>query len=48
MSFIEEVTSNFAPAHIRELTIKNKKFIVRRPLVEVTDEDVAVPRFWIV
>lgn len=43
--FIEEITSNFAPAQIRELTIKNKKFIVRRPLVEVTDENVAVLQF---
>lgn len=43
--FIEEITSNFAPASVRELTIKNRKFILRRPVVEITDENVAVLQF---
>ena len=41
----EEITSNFAPAQVRELTIKNQKYILRRPVVEVTDENVAVLQF---
>ena len=41
----EEITSNFAPAQIRELAIKNRKYILRRPVVEVTDENVAVLQF---
>lgn len=41
----EEITSNFAPAQIRELTIKNRKYILRRPVVEITDENVAVLQF---
>ncbi|MCM1192661.1 MAG: DUF6088 family protein [Butyrivibrio sp.] len=45
MPFIEEITSNFAPAPVRELTIKNQRYILRRPVVEVTDENVAVLQF---
>lgn len=41
----EEITSNFAPAQVRKLTIKNRKYILRRPVVEVTDENVAVLQF---
>lgn len=41
----EEITSNFAPAQVREMTIKNRKYILRRPVVEVTDENVAVLQF---
>ncbi len=41
----EEITSNYAPAQIRELSIKNRRYILRRPLVEVTDENVAVLQF---
>ena len=41
----EEITSNFAPALVRELTIRNRKFILRRPVVEITDENVAVLQF---
>ncbi len=41
----EEITSNFAPAQIRELTIKGHKYVLRRPAVEVTDENVAVLQF---
>ncbi|MCM1188269.1 MAG: DUF6088 family protein [bacterium] len=39
---MEEITSNYAPAPVRELTIKNRKYILRRPVVEVTDENVTV------
>ena len=41
----EEITSNYAPAQVRELTIKSRKYILRRPVVEVTDENVAVLQF---
>lgn len=40
--FVEEITSNFAPAPVRELTIKNRKYILRRPSVEITEENVQV------
>lgn len=43
--FIEEITSNYAPAPVRELTIKNRKYIVRRPAVEITEENVKVLQF---
>lgn len=40
--FKEEITSNYAPALIREITIKNRKYVIRRPVVEVTEENVYV------
>lgn len=43
--FTEEITSNYAPALVRELTIKNRKYIIRRPTVEITDENVKVLQF---
>ncbi len=43
--FVEEITSNYAPASVREMTIKDRKFIVRRPVVEVTEENVKVLQF---
>lgn len=43
--FTVEITSNYAPAQVRELTIKNRKYVVRRPIVEVTEENVAVLQF---
>lgn len=43
--FTEEITSNYAPAQVREITIKNRKYIVRRPVVEVTDENAKVLQF---
>ncbi|MBD5393140.1 MAG: hypothetical protein HDR71_02490 [Lachnospiraceae bacterium] len=43
--FTEEITSNLAPAPIREVTIKNQKYILRRPVVEITDENVAILQF---
>lgn len=41
----EEITSNFAPAQVREITIKNRKYIVRRPVVEITEENAKVLQF---
>ena len=43
--FTEEITSNYAPAVVRELTIKNRKYILRRPNVVVTEENVQVLQF---
>lgn len=43
--FTEEITSNFAPAQVREITIKNRKYIVRRPTIEITDENARVLQF---
>lgn len=43
--FTEEITSNYAPAVVRELTIKNRKYVLRRPIVEVTEENVQVLQF---
>lgn len=43
--FIEEITSNYAPAPVRELTIKNRKYIIRRPIVNITEENVKVLQF---
>lgn len=40
--FTEEITSNFAPATVRELTIKDRKYVIRRPVVEVTEENAPV------
>ena len=38
----EEITSNYAPAQVREVSIKNRKYIIRRPIVEVTAENAYV------
>lgn len=38
----EEITSNYAPAPVREMVIKNRKYILRRPVVEITEENVKV------
>lgn len=43
--FTIEITSNYAPALVRELTIKNRRYIIRRPIAEVTEENVAVLQF---
>lgn len=43
--FTEEITSNFAPAPVRELTIRNRKYVVRRPVVEITEDNVQVLQF---
>lgn len=33
--FTEEIASIFAPAPVRKLTIKNRKYILRRPAVKI-------------
>lgn len=38
--FVEEITSNYAPAVVREITVKNRRYIIRRPVVDVTEENV--------
>ena len=38
----EEITSNYAPAQVREISIKNIKYIIRRPTIEVTEDNVYV------
>ena len=43
--FTEEITSNFAPAQVREITIKNRKYIIRRSTIEITDENAKVLQF---
>lgn len=37
--FKEEITSNYAPAQVREISIKNRKYVIRRPVMEVTEEN---------
>lgn len=43
--FTIEITSNYAPAPVRELMIRNRKYILRRPMVEITEYNVAVLQF---
>lgn len=38
--FVEEITSNYAPAVVREITVENRRYIIRRPVVDVTEENV--------
>lgn len=38
--FTEEITRNYAPAPVRELNIKNRKYNIRRLTVEITEENV--------
>ena len=33
----EEITSNYAPAQVREVSIKNQKYLIRRPAVTITE-----------
>ncbi|MDD4525819.1 MAG: DUF6088 family protein [Lachnospiraceae bacterium] len=40
--YMEEITSNYAPAEVRELSIKNRKYIIRRPIVKIDENNVAV------
>jgi predicted transcriptional regulator of viral defense system len=37
--FKEEITSNYAPAQVREISIKNRKYVIRRPAIEITEEN---------
>ncbi len=41
----EEITSNYAPAQVREISVKNRKYIIRRPAVEITEENAYVLQF---
>ena len=43
--FKEEITSNYAPAIVREIAVGNRKYIIRRPVVPVTEENVHVLQF---
>lgn len=43
--FTEEITSNYAPALVREMTIQNRRYVIRRPVVEVSDENVKILQF---
>lgn len=38
----EEITSNYAPAQVREVSIKNQKYLIRRPAVTITEENAYV------
>lgn len=38
----EEITSNYAPAQVREISIRNRKYVIRRPAIEVTEENAYV------
>lgn len=43
--FKEEITSNYAPAQVREICIKNRKYVIRKPVIEVTEENAYVFQF---
>jgi predicted transcriptional regulator of viral defense system len=40
--FKEEITSNYAPAQVREINIKNRTYVIRRPAVEIDEENAFV------
>lgn len=40
--FVEEITSNQAPALTRGITIKGQKYIIKRPVVEITEDNIFV------
>ncbi len=40
--YTEEITSNYAPAAVRELLIKNRKYIIRRPIIEINEMNAPV------
>lgn len=40
--FKEEITSNYAPAPVREINIKNHKYVIRRPATMITEENAYV------
>lgn len=40
-----EITSNLAPAAVRKVAIKGKNYLLRRPMVDVTDDNAAVLQF---
>ena len=43
--FTQEISSNFSPALVRKITIKNRQYLIRRPVVEVTEENAPVLQF---
>lgn len=43
--YVEEITSNNAPAAVREVVIQGHKYVLRKPLVEVTNENAPVLEF---
>ncbi len=43
--FTQEITSNFAPATVRKIQMKNKNYIIRKPVVFVTDENAKILQF---
>lgn len=43
--YTQEIISNYAPAQVREIKIKNHKYILRKPVVKVNDENVATLQF---
>ena len=43
--FKEEITSNYAPAQVREIHVKNRNYVLRRPTIEVTEENAYVLQF---
>lgn len=38
---VEEITSNKAPANMREIVMRGRKFLLRRPVVEITNDNAA-------
>lgn len=40
--FVEEIISNYSPAIVREIKIKNRKYVIRKPIVTITDNNVYV------
>lgn len=37
--FIEEITSNYAPALVRKITIKNRSYLIRKPVVKINENN---------
>lgn len=35
--FTEEITSNYAPAPVREISIRNRKYVIRRPVISINE-----------
>lgn len=40
--FVEEIISNYSPAIVREVNIKNRKYVVRKPVIEITENNIYV------
>lgn len=38
----QEISSNFAPVLVRKMTIKNRQYIIRKPVVQITEENAPV------